>query len=108
MTEGRFISITNWQDKTFPNSTALSKVEHLKQECEELYLEIVGFHKANHKAGFELADCLILLYGVAAKLGLSYDDINNVIDDKMKINMERKWGEPDANGVVNHIKTSNQ
>jgi len=105
MTEGRFISITNWQDKTFPNATVFSKVKHLEEEVKELLHDITWERKTNIKS--EFADCILLIYGACSKYGLSYDDINNAIDDKMKINMERKWGEPNSDGVVNHIKTSN-
>ncbi len=32
------------------------------------------------------------------------EDICNCIDEKMKINKLRKWGKPDDNGVINHLK----
>ena len=53
----------------------------------------------------EFADCFILLFGAAAADGMSYTDICSCIEEKMKINYKREWGEPDENGVVNHIKT---
>ncbi len=35
---------------------------------------------------------------------MRYQDICKAIQEKFEINKARKWGEPDANGVVNHIK----
>lgn len=52
----------------------------------------------------EFADCFTLLFGAASSYGMSYNDILNCIEDKMIINKKRKWGKPDENGVVNHIK----
>jgi len=45
-----------------------------------------------------------LLFGTAASDGMSYEDICEAIESKMQINFKRKWGKPDKNGVVNHIK----
>jgi NTP pyrophosphatase (non-canonical NTP hydrolase) len=102
MTEGRFISIVKWQDETFPDATAFSKVKHLEQEVQELLHDLTFQRKTNVKS--ELADCILLIYGAAAKMGMTYDDISDVLDDKMTINRNRTWGKPDANGVVNHVK----
>ncbi len=52
----------------------------------------------------EFADCFILLFGSAASDGMTYDDIVDAINKKMEINLNRKWGKPDENGIVNHIK----
>jgi hypothetical protein len=52
----------------------------------------------------EFADCFILLFGAAASDGMSYDDICKAIDEKMEINFNRKWGKPNNDGVVNHIR----
>jgi hypothetical protein len=44
------------------------------------------------------------LYGSAYVFGMNLDDINLAISKKMDVNEKRKWGEPDENGVVRHIK----
>ncbi len=113
MTKEQFEFITQWQKETFGQATALSKVAHLKQEVEELD-EVLKSHYAGafkSETSFndvlidkEFADCFLLLFGAAAAYGMSYEDICNCIDLKMEINKKRKWGKPDANGVVNHIE----
>jgi hypothetical protein len=35
---------------------------------------------------------------------MNYNDICKAISEKFEINKKRKWGKPDANGVVNHIE----
>lgn len=98
MTEELFLDITRWQRKTFPTSTALSKLHHLKQEVDELINA-----KNDLELRPELADCFILLLGAADACGLDYEAICDAVADKMEINKNRTWGSPDANGVVNHI-----
>lgn len=102
MTKKQFDLIIKWQKEAFPSATAISKIEHLKEEIEELFSDVEFGLKdfARH----EFADCFILLFGAAASFGMSYKDICQAIDEKMVINNGRKWSKPDANGVVYHIK----
>lgn len=101
MTQELFNSITRWQEETFPNSTALSKVHHLTEEIYELTNDIV---LKKETVRLEFADCFILLMGAANRVGLSYEDLVNAIQEKHEINLKRKWGNPDINGVVRHEK----
>lgn len=106
MNAKQFNSITKWQDKTFPEATADSKMKHLKEELEEVQdaynKKFTDFDY--HEMTLEFADCFLLLYGCAAKCGMDYEEICDAIDEKMRINKSRKWGKPDENGVVKHIK----
>lgn len=102
--EKQFQEVVEWQDKTFPSITTVSTLYHLKEEVEELRIDIIN---GDPKKRIELADCFILLYGVARKEGMSFDDIMKAIDEKMAINKARKWGEPKENGVINHVKSEN-
>ena len=101
MKKQQFKSISEWQDKTFGTATAESKLFHLLDEIKELHEALITDDKDKR---LEFADCFILLFGAAASDGMTYEDICNCIDDKMKINYARKWGKPNTNGVVNHIK----
>lgn len=102
MTKEQFNSVCEWQRETFPAGTALSKTHHLMEEVDELGMDILlGDEPA---ARHELADCFILLFGIADRLGLSHEDVCEAIEDKMKINRARKWGTPDVNGVVKHVE----
>lgn len=101
MEKEQFEAITIWQKETFGQATPLSKLAHLKQEIEELEKDIC---EVNPKRHLEYADCFFLIFGAASADGFSYEDIISAIDEKFAINKSRKWGKPDANGVVNHIK----
>jgi hypothetical protein len=35
---------------------------------------------------------------------MSYQNIIDAINQKMEINYQRKWGKPNEDGVVNHLK----
>lgn len=101
MTKEQFNAITEWQYNTFQNASALSSVEHLIHEVQELKYDIKT--QAPFR-GLEYADCLFLVFGAAKADGFDYDDIIRFIDLKFHINKNRKWGVPDKKGVVNHIK----
>lgn len=114
MQKSQFEEITQWQKDTFGLATPISKVHHLKEEVEELLKELQewynsGFPKSETQMQDlliekEFADCFILLFGSAYSHGMSYEDICESINMKMEINKKRKWGKPNANGVVNHVK----
>lgn len=100
MTQEQFKRVTEWQRKTFPGATMLSKIKHLLQELEEVQDPSLSITERS----LEFADCFLLLFDAAAASGMTYDSIVGCIDAKMGINENRKWGNPDADGVVNHIK----
>ena len=87
--------IHDWQLKTFPCATVASKIEHLRREVEELSREATPG---------EIADCLMLLIGIAKLQNVS---ILGALRDKLRINKSRTWGEPDALGVVEHVEQVN-
>lgn len=101
MNEVLFNAIHAWQKETFGQATPLSKLAHLQEEVEEL---IADLKSNNPKRRLEYADCFLLLFGSAAADGMSYQDITDCINEKFEINKTRKWGKPNSNGVVNHIK----
>lgn len=102
MTEQQFIDITAWQNKTFGQSTALAKMMHLKEEIDEVIIDLVDYNPAIR---LEFADCMMLLFGAMAACGMTYQDVCKALDEKHQINLNRVWGKPDKNGVVHHIKT---
>jgi NTP pyrophosphatase (non-canonical NTP hydrolase) len=103
MTEEMFLDITRWNRATFPTSLVAHKLNHLKQEVDELIFDVKNNLPSKRK---EFADCFILLFCAAETAGMSYDDICDAILEKMNINKQREWGKPDENGVINHIKKS--
>ncbi len=107
MTQEQFTEITEWQNATFQKATAYSKLCHLKQEILELENEILKDSAVRVESEMfeELADCFILMMGIAGCMQIKHEELTSIIDAKMVKNKNRKWGKPDANGVVNHIKS---
>jgi Protein of unknown function (DUF550) len=83
-------------DKTFGASTPESKARHLSEEALEA--------AADPSDIIEWADCLILLLDGVRRAGYSTQDLYDAVQRKMEINRNRKWGAPDENGVVRHIR----
>lgn len=105
MKKEQFEAITKWQEETFGEATASSKIAHLKEEVDELSNEINSINTDNKQdTRMEFADCFLLLFGAAKSYGMTYEDVCECINDKFEIVKKRKWGKPDANGVVKHIK----
>lgn len=83
-------------DKTFGQSTFLSKMTHLKEEIQEL-LDAPEDES-------EWADCLILFLDAARCTNMDMDRLYNAVQSKMVINKARKWGAPNEDGIVHHIE----
>lgn len=91
--------IGTWQRDTFPSSTTLSKIKHLRHEIDELEEDVKNGTKES--LAMELADCAFFLFGIA---DLNDIDLMEAVKKKFEINRQRKWGNPDKDGVVFHIK----
>lgn len=102
MTKEQFEEVTKWQNETFPAATFFSQLSHLDDEIIELAIEFSSVERKN--LSLEFADCFMLLFGAAAKAGMSYEEIYKAINKKMEINKKRKWGKPDERGVYTHVK----
>ena len=108
MTGTQFFKIIRWQNEVFPKATALSKLCHLEKEIkeikEELEKPIILDRETKERLSYEYADALFLIFGSAAKVGLTYNDLIISIDKKFEVNKNRDWNEPDADGVYLHKK----
>jgi len=101
MNKQLFTDVTDWQEATFKEIKTMPLLRHLGQETEEV---IVSILMNDTDKRLEFADCFILLMGAAKADGMSYEDICSAIKEKLEINKKRTWGEPDSNGVINHVK----
>ena len=102
--------VHNWADNTFGKErTALAPLHHLQKEVQEAINamqdedHLLDSEKRRHTIE-ELADCFILILNASSKYGLTFDDLFISSVNKMTKNKTRKWGKPDANGVVQHLK----
>jgi hypothetical protein len=92
--------IGRWANATFPQSTPGSIVAHLRREVEELgAAAMLGPFEDERE---EAADCFLLLLHFAHKRGFSLLDATI---EKQVQNELRTWGQPDSEGVVEHIRT---
>jgi NTP pyrophosphatase (non-canonical NTP hydrolase) len=88
-----------WAERTFPQATPQSIVAHLRREVEELAASThLGPPEEEER---EAGDCLLLLLHLAHKRGYR---LLLAAHDKHAANQARTWGEPDAEGVVQHIR----
>jgi NTP pyrophosphatase (non-canonical NTP hydrolase) len=87
------------QNKLFGKNSkhAYGLFHHLVKEVGELG---ESYHDLK-KMSEELADCVILLIGIAD----AYDvDLELAVQKKMSENLNRKWKKADKHGVIEHIK----
>lgn len=92
--------IAAWSDQTFgADRPANTPLHHLAKEIQELI--------ASPNDSMEYADCLILLLDAYRMTGGQADDLIETCYEKLEINRKRKWGTPDKNGVVEHIREDN-
>lgn len=81
-----------WSNETFGQSTPSSKAEHLRREAVELCQDPTDTE--------EMADIFMLLSHLAYGA-----DLARAVRAKLEKNRLRKWGKPDAQGVVEHIES---
>jgi dCMP deaminase len=91
--EAVLAEILPWAKATFPQATPYSIAEHLKREAIELAKQ--------PRSGKEIADVAILLFELVDALDI---DLPRTLAEKHAINLRREWGQPDADGVVEHVR----
>ena len=86
-----------WADETFDTQKGpLPALHHLKKEVDELIKD-----PNDHT---EYADALMLLLNAYRRIGGTADQLVANTFSKLAVCKKRKWGQPDANGVVEHVK----
>lgn len=87
-----------WTEKTFPQRTMGSILAHLRSEIAEI--------EENPDDIMEFADAFMLLFDAVSYQGFHMSEVYRAMDRKLEINKARKWGRPNAEGFVEHIKES--
>lgn len=86
-----------WADRTFGGKERLiPTIKHLAKEAAELLAEPHSLE--------EHADILLLEFRAACLAGYSYEQLLNAAVRKFGINRQRKWAEPDAEGLIEHVR----
>lgn len=82
-----------WQRETFPLSSPSSRAAHLLKEAHEL-----NARPDDHE---EAADVQMLLAGLRTNA-----ELVAAVRAKLAVCRTRTWGDPDANGVVEHLRAT--
>lgn len=96
--------VGHWAEQTFPKATDTSVCIHLGREVAELRGWCAAAERSpveTAEIAAEAADCFLLLLHLAHRCDFSLLDAAHA---KMATNRQRTWGEPDAAGVVEHVR----
>lgn len=105
--------VTEWADNTFSNSSLKSRLVHLMRELNEAYEATFGLSTMAgdvDKIRMEIADAGLITLHAASGIGIEIDESNlneyfvNAMYAKLHENRKRVWGDPDAEGVVEHLR----
>jgi hypothetical protein len=88
-----FIRMDEFARKTFPKATAEHHILKLKQEVDEVLQDPTN--------PIEYADCLLALFGAAAKAGFTFDDLIKHSIEKLNVVKSREWEEM-SDGTFQH------
>jgi len=88
-----------WSLKTFPESTAFSSLQKLKEEIKEIEHDI----EFNIKRPEEYADALMLLFDSANRQGITPDNIFEAFETKLAVNLKRDW-KKNSDNTYSHVK----
>jgi len=102
-----FKRAADWADGNFPQATRASIAEHMRREVVELQDAITAdTWGPNQAMRMELADVFLLLIHEARHNGLDGPQLLAAAQAKLLINQARGWGQADAQGVVEHVRTT--
>ena len=89
-----------WSQKTFGNVGPIGPLKHLSAEALEAAAEPDDLS--------EWADMQFLLWDAQRRAGISDGEIIAAMEEKLKVNMARKWPEPKDGEARMHIKDDDQ
>ena len=94
--------VVAWANATFPQSSLGGKITHLEREVRELReAATTAWSPPPERLAEELADVFMILAHTAAFVGV---DLARAVAEKLAICKTRKWGNPDADGIVEHVR----
>lgn len=102
--------VGRWGKVSFPASTIATIHEHLRREARELLQALDRWDSCQKPVKDdviwpsvmeEVADIVLISFHLAYRKRFS---LAEVIEDKFIVAQHREWGEPDEDGVVEHIR----
>lgn len=90
-----------WSLATFPEASALGSLKKLKEEADEIEVNI----SEGERDVMEYADCLMCLFDSARRQEnpITIQEIFDAFEQKLEINKKRTW-EKNDNGSYSHVK----
>lgn len=88
-----------WSQKTFGLDGVRGPVGPLNHLAKEVNEAIAKPDDIN-----EYADLLLLTFDAARRSGLTFDGLIGAARGKLEVNKLRKWGVPNSDGSVEHIR----
>lgn len=96
---GTIAAIVAWSQGQFPTATPTSTLHHLRKELAEIDQALAAGDL--DAAAMEFIDVLFLAAQGAQRCGCA--DPDALARQKLALNRARRWGPPDAQGVVEHV-----
>lgn len=97
--------IAEWSDATFgEGQRTVPILHHLKKEVDEAIEVCSNMPKGTPDAKLEFADMLMLVLDAATHFDIDAEELIMYTKQKLEINKKRRWGVPDSNGVVEHLR----
>lgn len=95
--------VLSWAQQTFPRSTVDATCKHLAKEAAEIAAAYLA-DEGRERLAEECGDVLLILLHVSARMGIDWYDLLDAATAKLEVNKVRQWGQPDADGVVEHVR----
>lgn len=78
-------------------------LRHLEREAREAQVASVNADVSPESVHEEIVDCYLIILDAARRAGMDYEMLLQGAAVKLAINMTREWGEPDQDGVIEHV-----
>lgn len=105
VSDDRFLNFASdharWSQAQFGSDTErdwTGPLAHMEREIVEV--------KAQPTDTFEWADMLLLLLDASRRAGIPAAQLLTSAEQKLEINKSRAWGKPNADGSVEHVRTT--
>lgn len=95
-----------WSILNFKDATPESSLIKLKDEIDEVYIELVKKQDRDHLME-EYADCLMCLFDSAGRAGITVHDLTEAFEKKLIKNKSRRWLKNPDN-TYSHLKNQEQ
>jgi hypothetical protein len=83
---------------------ALAECEKCVEFASKTYSFVPGQFPGSPELLKECADTLFLVFDITRRAGFTFDQLRVAVNQKLKINMQRRWDKPTSDEPVEHIR----